>query len=705
MREKAAKKFRVALVGAGYVSSYHLRALKTLDCAEVVAIADLDLSRAKLVADHFRIPYSLTCLSDLWAVKPDVVHVLTSPDSHFSVTLAALQAKCHVLVEKPMAENEDQCLQMLEAASKANRVLSVNHSARMDPVVLKAAKLAQRGVCGAIIGVDYFRSSDYPPYRGGPSVPLPYRTAAYPFQDLGVHGISIVETFLGEARSSDVSFWHRGSDINLSFDEWRAVVKCERGVGQIYLSWNNRPIRSEVFIHGSSASIHLDCFLQTCNVVRSLPGPKFLSNVLSGTSNSAHDLWRIPWNAVRFAAGVLPAAPGIHTSIRRFYQSLCNEEAPPISAEEGRRIVRVIAPAVNRANQALTEQRREKLKPREPAPILVTGAAGFLGRRLVHKLVDRGQRIRVLVRRSLDEWKESPSIDVMEGDLGDPEIVDQAVQGVNFVFHLGAATKGNSADFERGTIWGTRNIVDACVRYCVKRLIYVSSLSILDHAGHDHRTPVNEDCPLEPHPELRGLYTQTKLEAERIVRSAVEEYKLNVVILRPGQIFGSGAEHVAPPGVIAVGRRWFVVGNGRRELPLLYVDDVVDALIRASETSQSGVYNLVDSAMINQRAYLGAISSRIHGLISIYHVPEWIMLSAGWVCELAQRLTKRGMPLSRYRVRSIHPLHPVDTTAAARELGWIPRIGVIAALKAMTTNGGAEQSHRLGQPRESLSVS
>jgi nucleoside-diphosphate-sugar epimerase/predicted dehydrogenase len=669
---------------------------------EVVAIADLDLSRAKAVADQFEIPNTFASPSDIWSLEPDVAHVLTPPDSHFSVTLAALQAKCHVLVEKPMAETEDQCLQMMEAASRANRVLSVNHSARMDPIVLTAAKLVRKGICGEIMSVDYFRSSDYPPYRGGPSVPPPYRTGAYPFQDLGVHGISIIETFLGAARSAEVSFWHRGSDINLSFDEWRALVECERGTGQIYLSWNSRPIRSEVFIHGISASIHLDCFLQTCNVIRGLHGPKFLSNVIGGLGNSARDLWHIPYNVVRFATGRLHGAPGIHTSIRRFYESLRDERPVPISAEEGRRIVRVMAPTVNRANEASARQRQERLKPRQPAPILVTGAAGFLGRQLVRKLVNEGKRIRVLVRRALHEWKDDRVIDVMEGDLGDPQVVDQAVRGVKFVFHLGAAMKGSGADFERGTIWGTRNIVDACVRHRVQGLVYVSSMTVLDHAGHDHLTPINEASPLEPHPELRGFYTQTKLEAEQVVRSAVDQHQLQAVILRPGQIFGPGAERIAPPGVIGVGRKWFVIGNGRRRLPLVYVDDVVDALLRAANTHRSGLYNIVDKAEVDQRAYLAAVRYRIKGTVSIYYVPEWIMFSAGWLCELVQRVTKQGMPFSRYRVRSIHPLHPVDTTAASAELGWTPRVGVMGALKAMN-NGGEPSSEEVQHHEEPTS--
>ena len=79
--------------------------------------------------------------------------------------------------------------------------------------------------------------------------------------------------------------------------------------------------------------------------------------------------------------------------------------------------------------------------------------------------------------------------------------------------------KGSPADFQRGTVAGTRNVIDACLKHRVERVVYVSSVSVLDHAG-SHAGKVTEAWPLEPHAELRGAYTQTKLEAERMVMAA-----------------------------------------------------------------------------------------------------------------------------------------------------------------------------------------
>ena len=130
---------------------------------------------------------------------------------------------------------------------------------------------------------------------------------------------------------------------------------------------------------------------------------------------------------------------------------------------------------------------------------------------------------------------------VVYGDLGDPEAVDRAVAGVSLVYHLGATMRGRGwTDFEAGTVRGTSNVVHACLKHGVERLIYVSSVSVLDYAGQSRQAVVDENAALEPHPEQRGSYTRAKLLAERIVVDASRGRGLPAVVLRPGQLVGPG---------------------------------------------------------------------------------------------------------------------------------------------------------------------
>jgi 2-alkyl-3-oxoalkanoate reductase len=161
--------------------------------------------------------------------QPKVIHILTPPGSHAALALEALEMGCHVFVEKPMAETVADCDRMIRSAREKGLVLSVNHSARMDPIVLEALEMIRKGACGDVKAVDFFRSSDYQAYSGGPAIPPHFRNGSYPFQDLGVHGLYLLEAFLGPIRHADTRYYASGTgDPNLVFDEWRTLVETDR---------------------------------------------------------------------------------------------------------------------------------------------------------------------------------------------------------------------------------------------------------------------------------------------------------------------------------------------------------------------------------------------------------------------------------------------------------------------------------------------
>jgi 2-alkyl-3-oxoalkanoate reductase len=669
------KTLRVGVVGAGYVSKHHIRAIQSVKNLTLVGICDSNFERATEAAKQSGVA-AYHDLDEMAQARPDVIHILTPPNSHCALTVKALQLGCHVLVEKPMAPSPEECDRMIAAANKAGRILSVSHSARMDPVVQEALRLVQEGACGDVLSVDFLRSSDYPPYAGGP-LPAHYREGGYPFLDIGVHGLSLLETFLGEIRDVNVRAMATGRDPYLTFDEWHGLVECEKGTGHMYMSWNVRPIQNELIIHGTRGVIHVDCYLQVCTVRKQMPAPTMIQRIISGTANSASTLVKVSGNVLRFATGRLLPSPGIGVSVVKFYEALLAGAAPPVSAEEGRRIVARATEATRTAvaeKDALLE--RAGIVP-PPARILVTGGSGFLGRALVSRLLKSGEPIRILSRRPLPQFEGNPNAQVVLGDLGDPEFVDRAVEGVEIVYHAGAGMKGGKEAFEAGTVWGTKNIVAACLRHKVARLVHVSSLSVLDQAGHKKGTPVTEASPTEPHPALRGAYSQTKLTAENIVLDAIRNQNLPAVILRPGQIFGPGAEKTAPSGVIGLGSRWLVMGNGSLPLNLVYVDDVVDAMLLAGTQKDvcGRVFQLVDPDTATQKDYIEAAVRYNAGAIKAIYAPKAVLFTLALGVEILGRLLKRQVPLSRYKIQSLAPIAPFDGSAARDKLGWTPLVG------------------------------
>jgi 2-alkyl-3-oxoalkanoate reductase len=673
---EATNRTRVGLVGAGYVAAHHARALRSLPFVEIVGIADLDAERAGKLAQQFNIPRVYPSLQAMAEARPDVIHILTPPSSHCALTLEALDMGCHVFVEKPMAESVADCDRMIAKAREKGLVLSVNHSARMEPMVLRALEILRSGQLGDVMGVEFLRSSDYPVYAGGPSVPPQFRNGSYPFQDLGVHGLYTMEAFLGPIRRAETRYYasERG-DPNLVFDEWRTMVECENGTGQMYISWNVRPIQNEILVQCSRGVMLVDCYLQTISIRKVYPLPKPVQRILSAGLNSLAMLWKVTVNTIRFATKQLLPSPGIVTSVVKFHQALHNKEVPPVPPEEGRRIIALLEDVSSKADADRLRYLTER-EPRHMPRILVTGAGGYVGRALLKRLREAGEPVRVLLRRP-PKTPLGDDVHEIYGDLGNPAVVDRAVAGMEIVYHVGAAMKGGPFEYSAGTIWGTRNVIDSCERHGVRKLVHVSSMAVMDHAGHQAGTPVTEYSPYEPHPDRRGLYSQTKLEAEKMVLVAAAENRIHAVILRPGQIYGPGLDKAPPGGTIGIAGRWLVAGSGDNRAQLSFIDNVVDGLLLAAhaDVPNGAIFQLVDPEGIRQKDYIEYVRQSGRP-VRAWFVPIWLLQFAGWGVELLGKILKRSVPLTPYRVRSLTPVGPCDCTAAQEQLGWIPEVSI-----------------------------
>ncbi|MBN8481981.1 MAG: NAD-dependent epimerase/dehydratase family protein [Xanthomonadales bacterium] len=669
-------RLRVALVGAGYVAAHHLAALKRLDFVEVVGLCDANLEAAKTLAERHGIATVAPSLAGLAATRPQAIYVLTPPASHAAIALEALDMGCGVLVEKPMADTVAECEAMIAKAREKGLILGVNHSDLLDPVVMRALDAVRAGRIGDVVSVDILRSSEYPAYAGG-RLPAQVAQGSYPFRDLGVHGLYTLEAFLGTLDHLEVRFQASGRDPNLRFDEWQARVEGEHGFGRLLLSWNARPMESRIVVRGTRGHIEVDRFLQVCRIHRVLPGPKFIGIVLNTVLGAIADVFRVPWNVVRFATGLLKPSPGIQKGAADFAHAARDNGRPPFDGDDALRVLRLLEPACADADARRAAEIEARYTKLEPVDALVTGAAGFLGRKLVAALRARGQRVRVLVRRPVAAWTGDADIQTVVGDLGDPRAVDHAVAGAGVVYHVGAAMRGSPRDFEAGTTWGTRNVIEACLAHATRRLVYVSSMSVLDHAGRVEGSVLDENAAYEPHAQRRGAYTQTKLGAEQAVRAAIRDRGLPAVILRPGQIFGPGAEKVTPNAVVALAGRWLAIGEGSQTLPLVYVDDVVDALLLAGEADVSGeLFNLVDPATVTQQDYLERAKRKLGDELKLVRVPKKLFLGLAFGVEQLGRVLGRDVPLTRYRVHSLRPLANFDLAAARTKLGWTPRVGV-----------------------------
>jgi predicted dehydrogenase/nucleoside-diphosphate-sugar epimerase len=674
--------FRVGLVGAGYISEFHARAIQRVPNTHIVGIADVVNSRAAALAVRFGIPKVFPTMEAMMNEGVDVIHILTPPDTHASLAIAALENGCHVLVEKPLAMNAEEADRISAAAAAAQKSVCVNHSLLYDRFVAKALKIVLSGAIGVPLTFDYFRSSEYPPYRGGP-LPVHYRGGGYPFLDQGVHALYLAESFLGRIEDAKAFYGTHGDDSNLLYDEWRVAAQCQRGTANIQISWNVRPLQNWFVVQGTKGVLRANLFAMWVTHTSQLPLPKAPARALQAMAEGLSICTQVPANVARFAAKKIVQYDGLHALVAAFYGALQTGAPMPVSVEQARSTV-YWTNRVSRQADTAKIKFQSQFQSAGNARVLVTGANGLIGRHLVRRLLQGGSRVRVFVRRQPDaEFMNDGNVEVFLGDLGDPAAVDRAVAGTEIVYHVGAAMKGGAHDYERGTVCGTRNIVETMLRHDVQRLVYISSLSCLYAAAARRGDVITEDWPIEPSPAKRGAYTQAKSAAEQIVLDAVRDRNLRAVLLRPGRVFGPGMTLLTPEVARRVGNFLVVLGNGTRELPLVYVEDVIDAIILAAEASEfdGSVFHIVDQTRITQNQVVRDFVSKNATRARIIHVPAPVVYCMAFGFELLSKILKRPAPLSIYRVKSALARMQFDCGRADNDLGWQPRVGVASGLQ------------------------
>jgi predicted dehydrogenase/nucleoside-diphosphate-sugar epimerase len=699
-------RLRVGLVGAGYISEFHARAIQRVPNARIVGIADVVNSRATVLAFRFNIPKVFPTMEAMMNEGVDVIHILTPPDTHASLTISALKNGCDVLVEKPLAMNAEEVDRISAAAAVTQKSVCVNHSMLYDRFVSKALSIVRSGAIGEPLTFDYFRSSEYPPYRGGP-LPIHYQDGGYPFLDQGVHALYLAESFLGAIE--DVKAFHNthGGDSNLLFDEWRVAAQCQRGTAGIQISWNVRPLQNWFVVQGTKGVVRANLFSMWVTHTPQLPLPKAASRALQAMTEGLSICAQVPANIARFAAKKIVQYDGLHSLVAAFYSALQTGTPMPVPVGEARSTVYWTNRVSQEADAAKIEF-QSQFQTLGRAKVLVTGANGLIGRHLVRRLLQEGNRVRIFVRRQPEaEFLNDSNLELFLGDLGDPVALDRAVAGTEIVYHVGAAMKGGAHDHERGTVCGTQNIVDSVLLHNVQRLVYISSLSCLHAAAARRDDVITEDWPIEPSPTKRGGYTQAKTAAEKIVRDAVRDRQLRAVLLRPGRVFGPGMTLLTPEVAHRMGNTFVVLGDGSRELPLVYVEDVIDAIVLAAETSEfdGSVFHIVDRTRITQDQVVRDYISKNAKKAKVIHVPLAIVYSLALGFEVLSKILRRPIPLSIYRLKSALARMKFDCTRADKELGWRPRVGVASGLQeTMAAEHVNSSNNVLGRVQESYAA-
>lgn len=219
--------------------------------------------------------------------------------------------------------------------------------------------------------------------------------------------------------------------------------------------------------------------------------------------------------------------------------------------------------------------------------VLVTGGTGFLGSHLVDRLVETNYNVRVLARPSsslenIEHHIRRDGIDVVRGDLTEPDSLRQACQDMDMIFHAAAAVDFSLPKkiFEEVNVQALKSLVRIASRSGVRRFVHVSSIGFY---GWDKQS-IDEN--MEQHPS--NVYEATKLAGEKIVMNAYRNFGLPVSIIEPSFVYGPRARIGVAELFWWVQKKWLpLIDGGKHRLNMVYVSDVVDALILASEKEES----------------------------------------------------------------------------------------------------------------------
>jgi nucleoside-diphosphate-sugar epimerase len=309
-------------------------------------------------------------------------------------------------------------------------------------------------------------------------------------------------------------------------------------------------------------------------------------------------------------------------------------------------------------------------------PVLVTGAAGFIGRPLVSALIARGYRVRALTRRpEVAQAFAALGVETVVGDLLDPSTIERAITGTGAVMHLAGrlfAAGSRAIDYTRLHVDASRALLEASAAAKRPPHFFVLCSTTGIH-GPTCTVPASEDDIGRP----QNAYESTKAEAERVAVDLAKRTGLRLAIARPGLVYGPGDRHLAGWFRAISAGYYRVIGRGDNRLHPIFVDDAVRGLLLCADAARPGgrAYHLVGTEAVTMRGLSDAIGRAVGRTVPRAHLPGALAYAGGAAMEMLP-LPRRLLPLTRSRVRFMLQNREYDGARAREELGFVPETGL-----------------------------
>ena len=693
--EQAKRVLQAGIVGCGRVADHHARAIKAAG-ARLAGVADVNLENARRLAQTHGVENAYGSLEELLQGHAlDVVHVVTPPAYHYECAKTAIEYGCSVLVEKPMVYSAEQAADLYERAARNHVSVCPDFILMFHPKMQQVMGLLESGQLGRALHVDSHLRIDpgvlqAAEIREAAGLHWSYKLPGGVLHNYITHPLYMALYFAGKLRGLTVSGRDFGMLPQNLVDHLTVQIDGEKCSASIMLSFHVQPAIQEMRVYCEKGNVYINFDWQIVTVETPGAVPRIVHRAL-GTYFHAARLSREStgsiWKFVRHK--IVPYA-GLRLLTTRFYDSILQSTPPPISRELTMDVAQaedMIIAGAGKLHLDLEDRPSRQANVSRPERVLVTGAAGYVGSHVVKQLVSAGYYVRALVRSaSRVERLESLGIEIVFGDVRSREAVESAAQGMDVIVHLAAAVSGRRDFMVETAVAGTRNIASVAAEQQMKRVIYISSMSVYDFLKLKDGDLITEDSPLEDSPEVRGAYTVAKRQAEDVALSHLSDQNPAWTILRPSVIVGRGRDLAAQVGK-QIGNTLICLSPSRKNLRLVHVEEVGLAVVRLLEhpNSQGQVFTISQDPVSLRQFVDTCIRPAHHGKLRAIYVPYFMILPAAKTFGILKKVTGRGPGLDRSQLIYAYRDVGVDSSRLRRETGWEPRQKILPSLVAELT--------------------
>lgn len=317
---------------------------------------------------------------------------------------------------------------------------------------------------------------------------------------------------------------------------------------------------------------------------------------------------------------------------------------------------------------------------------LVTGATGFVGSHIAEALVKKGAQVVTVARATSDtKFLESLGVEIVRGDLSEPETIEKAMQGVKAVINSAAKVGdwGPVEEYRKVNVESVALLLEACRRHPVDRFVHISSLGVYEAKDH-HGT---DETVAPPKQHMDG-YTQTKVEAEDVVTGYHKNHGIPTVILRPGFVYGPRDRTVLPRLIDKLTRgKIKYIGDKTKRMNTIHVTNIVQAVFLALEKPQAvgEIFNITDDEEVTKQRFMETICAETGLTPPSRTVPYFIAKTAAGLLERVAKLrrAKKAPPVTRAQVKFMGQNLHYSCEKAKKLLGYQPTMKFAPGMNEM----------------------